>query len=72
MKAYLNANRISVLSDKAYYYATKREGEHMSSAYVSPEDFYEVMRLITLEILKADLKESHKDQILAEFFKSSF
>ncbi|MGT2596737.1 hypothetical protein ACVQ90_07600 [Staphylococcus aureus] len=38
-KAYLNANRISVLSDKAYYYATKREGEHMSSAYVSPEDF---------------------------------
>ncbi|MGV1143643.1 hypothetical protein ACV56Z_10050 [Staphylococcus aureus] len=43
MKAYLNANRISVLSDKAYYYATKREGEHMSSAYVSPEDFYEVM-----------------------------
>ena len=39
MKAYLNANRISVLSDKAYYYATKREGEHMSSAYVSPEDF---------------------------------
>ncbi len=39
MKAYLNANRISVFSDKAYYYATKREGEHMSSRYVSPEDF---------------------------------
>lgn len=29
----------SVCYDKAYYYATKREGEHMSSAYVSPEDF---------------------------------
>ncbi|HEI7352804.1 TPA: poly(ribitol-phosphate) beta-N-acetylglucosaminyltransferase [Staphylococcus aureus] len=72
MKAYLNANRISVLSDKAYYYATKREGEHMSSAYVSPEDFYEVMRLITVEILNADLEESYKDQILAEFLNRHF
>ncbi len=66
MKAYLNANRISVLSDKAYYYATKREAAP-SSAYVSPEDFYEVMRLIAVEILNADLEEAHKDQILAEF-----
>lgn len=71
MKAYLNANRISVLSDKAYYYATKRE-EHMSSAYVSPEDFYEVMRLIAVEILNADLEEAHKDQILAEFLNRHF
>ncbi len=71
MKAYLNANRISVLSDKAYYYATKREGEH-SSAYVSPEDFYEVMRLIAVEILNADLEEAHKDQILAEFLNRHF
>ncbi|HDD5494187.1 TPA: poly(ribitol-phosphate) beta-N-acetylglucosaminyltransferase [Staphylococcus aureus] len=71
MKAYLNANRISVLSDKAYY-ATKREGEHMSSAYVSPEDFYEVMRLIAVEILNADLEEAHKDQILAEFLNRHF
>ncbi|HAR4139648.1 TPA: glycosyltransferase family 2 protein [Staphylococcus aureus] len=70
MKAYLNANRISVLSDKAYYYATKREGEHMSSAYVSPEDFYEVMRLIAVEILNADLLI--KDQILAEFLNRHF
>ncbi|WP_103254367.1 poly(ribitol-phosphate) beta-N-acetylglucosaminyltransferase [Staphylococcus aureus] len=72
MKAYLNANRISVLSDKAYYYATKREGEHMSSAYVSPEDFYEVMRLIAVEILNADLEEAHKNQILAEFLNRHF
>lgn len=71
MKAYLNANRISVLSDKAYY-ATKREGEHMSSAYVSPEDFYEVMRLIAVEILNADLEEAHKNQILAEFLNRHF
>lgn len=71
MKAYLNANRISVLSDKAYYYATKRE-EHMSSAYVSPEDFYEVMRLIAVEILNADLEEAHKNQILAEFLNRHF
>ncbi|HCV5100748.1 TPA: poly(ribitol-phosphate) beta-N-acetylglucosaminyltransferase [Staphylococcus aureus] len=69
MKAYLNANRISVLSDKAYYYATKREGEH---AYVSPEDFYEVMRLIAVEILNADLEEAHKNQILAEFLNRHF
>lgn len=72
MKAYLNANRISVLSDKAYYYATKREGEHMSSAYVSPGSFYEVMRLIAVEILNADLEEAHKDQILAEFLNRHF
>lgn len=72
MKAYLNANRISVLSDKAYYYATKREGEHMSSAYVSPEDFYEVMRLIAVEILNTDLEEAHKNQILAEFLNRHF
>ena len=69
MKAYLNANRISVLSDKAYYYATKREGEHMSSAYVSPLKTLQVMRLIAVEILNADLEEAHKDQILAEFFR---
>lgn len=44
----------------------------MSSAYVSPEDFYEVMRLIAVEILNADLEEAHKDQILAEFLNRHF
>ncbi|HDA1149305.1 TPA: glycosyltransferase family 2 protein [Staphylococcus aureus] len=38
----------------------------------APEDFYEVMRLIAVEILNADLEEAHKDQILAEFLNRHF
>lgn len=61
MKVYLNVNWISVLSDKVYYYVIKCEGEYMSSVYVLFEDFYEVMRLIVVEILNVDLEEVYKD-----------
>lgn len=70
MKAYVNAKRIAVLADKPYYYATKREGEHMSSAYVSPEDFYKVMSLITEEILNSPLE--NKNEVLGYFIDRHF
>ncbi|OEL04371.1 glycosyltransferase family 2 protein [Staphylococcus casei] len=70
MKAYINAQKIAVLCDKPYYYATKREGEHMSSAYVSPKDFYQVMSLITEEIINSTL--DNKDEVLAYFIDRHF
>ncbi|MEP9819621.1 glycosyltransferase family 2 protein [Staphylococcus xylosus] len=70
MKAYVNAKKIAVLADKPYYYATKREGEHMSSAYVSPKDFYKVMGLITEEILNSPLDNRH--DILGYFLDRHF
>ncbi|PHK49674.1 glycosyltransferase family 2 protein [Staphylococcus edaphicus] len=70
MKAYVNADKIAVLADKPYYYATKREGEHMSSAYVSPEDFYKVMSLITEEILNSPLENRY--EVLAYFIDRHF
>ena len=70
MKAYVNAKKIAVLADKPYYYATKREGEHMSSAYVSPKDFYKVMGLITEEILNSHLENRH--EILGYFLDRHF
>lgn len=70
MKAYLNAEKIAVLADKSYYYATKREGEHLSSAYVSPQDFYKVMGLITEAILDSALNNKH--EVLAYFIDRHF
>lgn len=70
MKAYVNADKIAVLADKSYYYATKREGEHMSSAYVAPKDFYKVMGLITEEILESPLENSH--EVLGYFIDRHF
>ncbi|PTF52857.1 glycosyltransferase family 2 protein, partial [Staphylococcus cohnii] len=70
MKAYINAQKIAVLADKSYYYATKREGEHMSSAYVAPNEFYQVMSLIVDEILQRNLE--HTNEILAKFIDRHF
>lgn len=70
MKAYVHAKNISILADKSYYYATKREGEHMSSAYVNPKDFYEIMRLIVEEIKNSNL--NNKMEILALFIDRHF
>jgi len=70
MKAYVNADKIAVLADKPYYYATKREGEHMSSAYVAPKDFYKVMGLITEEILESPLENPY--EVLGYFIDRHF
>lgn len=70
MKAYLKSENISVLADQPYYYATKREGEHMSSAYVHPEDFYYVMSMIVKEIL--DSNREDKLDILTIFIERHF
>src|SRR5699024_9186687 len=48
----------------------KREGEHLSSAYVSPQDFYKVMGLITEAILDSALNNKH--EVLAYFIDRHF
>lgn len=70
IKAYLKSKKISILADQSYYFINKREGEHMSEAYVSPTKFYNVMSLIIEEILKSDKKEKYK--ILSLFLKREF
>ncbi|MBF7021207.1 glycosyltransferase family 2 protein [Staphylococcus kloosii] len=70
MKAYIHADNIATLADKPYYYATKREGEHMSSAYVKPIDFYKIMTLIVEEILNSDLED--KNEIIGLFITRHF
>lgn len=72
MKAYLNAENIGVLCDKGYYYLTLREGEHMSNAYVSPDNFYKVMTLIVESILESKYSEFEKNQILMIFINRHF
>lgn len=70
MKAYIYAENISILADQAYYYATKREGEHMSSAYVNPSDFYTIMKNIVQEVKHSSLE--NKNTILSLFIDRHF
>lgn len=70
MKAYIHADNIATLAYKSYYYATKREGEHMSSAYVKPVDFYKIMTLIVEEVLNSDLE--NKNEIIGQFINRHF
>ncbi|MDT3960456.1 glycosyltransferase [Staphylococcus kloosii] len=70
MQAYVHADNIATLADKSYYYATKREGEHMSSAYVKPIDFYKIMTLIVEEVLNSDLE--NKNEIIGKFITRHF
>lgn len=70
MKAYIHADNIATLADRSYYYATKREGEHMSSAYVKPIDFYKIMTLIVEEVLNSELE--NKNEIIGQFINRHF
>lgn len=70
MKAYLKSSNISVLADQSYYFATKRNGEHMSSAYVHPNSFYKVMSLIVTEILQSNRED--KVDLLIIFLERHF
>ncbi|AEP88485.1 glycosyltransferase family 2 protein [Bacillus spizizenii] len=72
MKAYLKAKKISVLADYDYYYAVKRDGDHMSSAYVSPDNFYEAMEDIIRAIRASDLEEDRKIKLMAVFLNRHF
>ncbi|RPJ98729.1 hypothetical protein BSBH6_04258 [Bacillus subtilis] len=72
MKAYLKAKKISVLADYDYYYAVKRNGDHMSSAYVSPDNFYEAMEDIICAIRTSDLEEDRKIKLMAVFLNRHF
>lgn len=70
MRAYLNSSNISILADKSYYYATKRDGEHMSSAYVNPFDFYTIMKKIIQEIKSSKL--TNEKEVIALFVDRHF
>ncbi|MEC1752707.1 glycosyltransferase [Bacillus mojavensis] len=72
MKAYLKAKKISVLADYDYYYAVKRDGDHMSAAYVSPDNFYEAMEDIIRAIRASDLEENRKIKLMAVFLNRHF
>lgn len=70
IKAYIFAENISILADQPYYYATKRDGEHMSSAYVNPADFYTIMKNIVQEVKNSPL--DNKNTILSLFIDRHF
>ncbi|MEG7379423.1 glycosyltransferase [Bacillus subtilis] len=72
MKAYLKAKKISVLADYDYYYAVKRDGDHMSGAYVSPDNFYEAMEDIIHAVRASDLEEDRKMKLMAVFLNRHF
>lgn len=72
MNAFLNAKKIGVLSEKVYYYIAKREGDHMSNAYVSPRDFYTVMKMIIDNILTSQFDNEKKYMIITIFINRHF
>ncbi|MDE1383153.1 MULTISPECIES: glycosyltransferase [Bacillus] len=72
MSAYLHAHKISVLADYDCYYAVLREGEHMTFAYVSPEDYYGAMKVIIDMIKSSTLSESQKEKLTAKFLNRHF
>lgn len=71
MQAYVNAQKIGVLADKSYYYATRREGEHMSAAYVEPKDYYQAMQQIVRAIVHSKTLNS-TDAVLRIFIERHF
>ncbi len=60
MKAYLKAKKISVLADYDYYYAVKRDGDHMSAAYVSPDNFMRRWKILFVRSEPVNLKKTEK------------
>ncbi|MEC0277883.1 glycosyltransferase [Bacillus halotolerans] len=72
MNAYLKAKKISVSADYDYYYLVKRDGEHMSVAYVPPENFYGAMEDIISAIKASDLEEERKIKLMAVFLNRHF
>lgn len=72
MNAYLKAKKISVSADYDYYYLVKRDGEHMSVAYVPPENFYGAMEDIISAIKASDLEEARKTKLMAVFLNRHF
>ncbi|MFW2108418.1 glycosyltransferase [Bacillus spizizenii] len=72
MNAYLKAKKISVSADYDYYYLVKRDGEHMSVAYVPPENFYGAMEDIISAIKASDLEEARKIKLMAVFLNRHF
>lgn len=72
METYVKAKVISVLAKDHYYFATFREGEHMNSAYIDPQDFYAVMSGILKVILASDEPNERKYKLAADFLNRHF
>ncbi len=72
MKAYLEADKISVLADYDYYYAVQHDGEHMTFAYVAPQSYYGAMKVIIDMICESRLSHTGKKQFMAKFLNRHF
>ncbi|MDA7025491.1 glycosyltransferase [Bacillus sp. CLL-7-23] len=72
MNAFLHASVISVLADYDCYYAVLREGDHMTFAYVSPQDYYDAMKVIIDMIKTSRLSETRKEKLIAKFLNRHF
>ncbi len=72
MKAYLEADKISVLADYDYYYAVQHDGEHMTFAYVAPENYYGAMKVIIDMIRESRLSHTSKMKFMAKFLNRHF
>ncbi|WP_416042887.1 glycosyltransferase [Bacillus halotolerans] len=72
MKAYLKADKISVLGDYDYYYAVQHDGEHMTFAYVAPQDYYGAMKVIIDMIYESRLSRTDKMKFMAKFLNRHF
>ncbi len=73
VKAYVLAEKISILADDNYYYATKHDGEHMTFTKVEPEGYYQVM-CDTMDAIYKYSKEPNKrkDMLAARFINRHF
>ncbi len=72
MKAYLEANKISVLADYDYYYAVQHDGVHMTFAYVAPQSYYGAMKVIIDMISESRLSPTRKKKFMAKFLNRHF
>jgi len=73
VKGYVLANKISILADQDYYYATKHDGEHMTFTKIEPEGYYQVM-CDTVDSIYNHSKETNerKDMLTARFIIRHF
>lgn len=72
MKAYLESDVISTLSDYDYYYAVKPTGVHMSGVYEPPKIFYACIGEVFRSIDNSKLSSAKKDKVRAIFINRHF
>lgn len=73
IQAYILANKISILADQFYYYATKHDGEHMTFTYTEPEEYYKVIGEAVDAIYKySDEHRDRTDMLTASYINRHF